>query len=239
MTRKDQLYGFKIHPFADVLPMMPEEEFEELKNSIREDGVKVPVVVDMNSKQILDGRNRLKAAIEIGLKKSDIPFDHFHGTSEEAATLVSILNIDRRHLDQSQRAMAAAGLSMCLGLSQPKTAKKLNTSARSTSRASKVIQHGSALLIDKVKGGKISVGKAAKLTELPKREQNEILRSPELPKDNKSPDWKLTKQKMLATANATMRLIDELQSKKPCKNNLNIAMLKAIKQVISKGTEWK
>ncbi len=237
MTRKKELYGFTIHPFADVLPMMPDEEFEELKNSISEKGIKVPVVVF--GKQILDGRNRLKAADELGLVKSDVPFDHFFGSSDEAATLVSILNLDRRHLDQSQRAMAAAGLSMCLGLSQPKVAKKLNTSARSTSRASKVIQHGSALLIDKVKGGEISVGKAAKLTDLSKREQNEILRAPESPKDTKSPDWKMTKSKLLATANATMRLIDELQAKKPCKNNLNVAMLKAIKQVISKGQEWK
>ena len=94
------------------------------------------------------------------------------------------------------------------------------------------------MLIDKVKVGEMSVAKAVKIAELPKREQNELLRSPEKTKDQK-PQWKLTRQKLLANANATMRLIDDLQSQKPSKNNLNIAMMNSIKTVIAKGTEWK
>lgn len=233
---KKELFGHEIHAFANLLPMMGASEFSELKKSIEVNGIKVPVV--LYEGKILDGRNRLKAAAELGILKSKIPFKTIKGSKQSAATFVSVLNLERRHLDQSQRAMAAAGIAMCSGMNQEAVADKLNASARSTSRASKVIQKGSAMLIDKVKVGEMSVAKAVKIAELPKREQNELLRSPEKTKDQK-PQWKLTRQKLLANANATMRLIDELQSQKPSKNNLNIAMMNSIKTVIAKGTEWK
>ena len=142
--------------------------------------------------------------------------------------------------------MAAAGLAMCLGVTKKETSAKFKASVRTTGRATQVIKNGSALLIDKVKDGSMSVSKAAKLTELPKRQQNEILRSDDptkaigqLAEANKTVDWQKTKAKMIATANVAMRLVDQLQDEKPCKNNINIQMMKLIQSFIEKGKTWK
>ena len=92
--------GLSPHPAAELLPMMAAEPFAELVADIREHGQVEPILVD-DAGQIVDGRNRYKACLEIGIEPitatTDVP-------SEKLIDLVVSLNVKRRHLNSSQRA---------------------------------------------------------------------------------------------------------------------------------------
>jgi hypothetical protein len=98
-----------IHPLAEKFPAMPEKDFAELKESIRKYGVFEPFVIN-DKGQILDGRHRYRAIIELGrspicqmvLFKSRYP----KGVTEEQFIYDS--NIHRRHLTDDQRVMLAS-----------------------------------------------------------------------------------------------------------------------------------
>jgi hypothetical protein len=47
----------KVHPFAAQFPMMPEDELEELALDIQQNGLRHPIVLDLNG-DLIDGRNR-------------------------------------------------------------------------------------------------------------------------------------------------------------------------------------
>jgi hypothetical protein len=93
-----------IHPAARIFPMLPERELQELADDIKANGQSVAIILWRG--QLLDGRNRWMACergeIEPKIERRD-------SLSPAAAIdLVISLNIKRRHLDESQRAMAAA-----------------------------------------------------------------------------------------------------------------------------------
>jgi DNA-binding transcriptional regulator YiaG len=94
-----------------------------------------------------------------------------------ARALVS-LNLHRRHLNESQRAMVAAKIAtMRQGertdlpsidgrLSQPQAATLLNVSKPTVERASKVVKHGDKKLIADVESGEVTVSAAAKIATM-------------------------------------------------------------------------
>ena len=55
----------KIHPAADAFPMMDKNRFKDLLGDIKECGQLVPITI--YDGMILDGRNRLKACLELGV----------------------------------------------------------------------------------------------------------------------------------------------------------------------------
>lgn len=98
------------------------------------------------------------------------------------------LNLKRRHLSESQRAMVAARLanmpadrpssnSANLQTSQTQAANTLQVSPRSVASAAKVIESGSPELIAAVESGQIKVSTAATVAESPKDEQAEIMQA--------------------------------------------------------------
>lgn len=107
-------YGALVaHPFADLMPMIREWEFEDLVNDIRGKGLIVPIVLYQGA--ILDGRNRHKACCRLVAEgvfawHPEHHFKTFHGEEDEALAYVESLNVNRRHLSHSQRAMSAARL---------------------------------------------------------------------------------------------------------------------------------
>jgi len=81
---------------------LDEESFGRLKESIRENGIVVPVVVteDRNDRGkyiLLDGRNRYRAACELGIEM--IPAEVIEVSDQVAVILQYDLEICRRHLD--------------------------------------------------------------------------------------------------------------------------------------------
>jgi hypothetical protein len=76
----------------------------ELENDIRENGLRFPIV--LLDGLVLDGRNRYRACKTVGVEPR---FQDFNGNGDPVAFIVSV-NVKRRHLNTSQRAMIAAKL---------------------------------------------------------------------------------------------------------------------------------
>jgi hypothetical protein len=113
VTWRDHL---KIHPAADVFPLLPKAELEELAASIRKGGLQQKVVVyfpdflDDRSAVLLDGRNRLDALELLGeevIKDGRIDPKWIGMPPPRHRSPVSYVigaNIRRRHLTKKQQA---------------------------------------------------------------------------------------------------------------------------------------
>lgn len=155
------------HPLASLFPAMTEGEFAGLKDDIKQHGLREPVWV-MDGK-LIDGRHRLRACNELDIK---CPSREYGGT--DALSFVVSLNMARRHLDTSQRAMVAARIAnMSEGrpkttsenplVSQTTAASTMNTSVDSVKLARKVIELAEPEIIAAVDAGTLPVSQAAKL----------------------------------------------------------------------------
>jgi len=91
------------HPVAAIFPEMSGPPFAELVADIKQNGLREPVLLHPDG-SILDGRNRYRACLEAGVEPS---FRTWDGRGS-LVTLVLSLNLHRRHLDGSQRAMVGA-----------------------------------------------------------------------------------------------------------------------------------
>lgn len=80
---------------------MTEEDYVRLRNDIKENGQRVPIVVTETG-MILDGRHRYRACSELGLKPPTVTYD-----GDDPAGYVLSLNLARRHLTAEQRAFFA------------------------------------------------------------------------------------------------------------------------------------
>ena len=92
-----------IHELALVFPAMNDEEYSTLKESIKANGLKTPIWLFEG--QIIDGRNRYKACLEVGVEPT---FQEYSG--DNAIEFVRINNLHRRDLSSSQRALAIVEL---------------------------------------------------------------------------------------------------------------------------------
>ena len=89
------------HPYADLFPMIEGEARASFTENIRANGVLAPVV--LLDGRILDGRNRYRAAQELGI---ECPTVEFSGTDPLAFVIAA--NLERRHLSTAQRAAIGA-----------------------------------------------------------------------------------------------------------------------------------
>lgn len=92
----------KVHPVADLFPMLADDELKELAADIAERGLLQPIVLDVEGR-ILDGRNRYAACALAGVEPS---FTTYDGDDPEGYALA--VNIARRHLTKGQQAMVIA-----------------------------------------------------------------------------------------------------------------------------------
>jgi ParB-like chromosome segregation protein Spo0J len=93
----------KIHPAAEIFPMMSEEELERLAFDIKVKGQQFPIVQDKDG-ILLDGRNRLEACHRANVEpKFDILKD-----GQDPVAFILAANIKRRHMSKGQQAMAVA-----------------------------------------------------------------------------------------------------------------------------------
>lgn len=92
------------HPAAEIFPMMSGADFDALVADIRDNGQREPIII--YDGQILDGRNRYRACEMLGIKLATEQWDR-KGTPE---AFVISMNLHRRHLNESQRAMIGGRL---------------------------------------------------------------------------------------------------------------------------------
>jgi ParB-like chromosome segregation protein Spo0J len=93
-----RLREFEVHPLAELFPLVGGAEYEDLRTSVRENGVINRVALYRG--QLLDGRNRVRAAMAEGrpVPTYDLPDD------ADPVAFVLSQNIARRHLTPHDRA---------------------------------------------------------------------------------------------------------------------------------------
>src|SRR5262245_54448672 len=114
----------KVHPLCRMfgaLAPMPEKEHAELVEDIRQNGIKVPILVNAKKDTILDGYTRWKIAYDLKLKLADDRFEVFKGKDEEIEAEILSRNLFRRHMTDEQR---VALVSKLRGPQLEKEAKK-------------------------------------------------------------------------------------------------------------------
>lgn len=177
---------YEFHPLANIFPLIEGKAFDDLVEDIRKNGVREPIWVYQH--QILDGRNRYRAAKQLG---QEVEFRTYDG--EDPVSFVISLNLHRRHLNESQRAAVAAKLANITAgqfagnqhvpsanlqtpqVSQAQAADMLNVSTRTVAAAAKVIHNGDESLIRAVERGEATVSAAAAVADLPKQEQKQVV----------------------------------------------------------------
>ena len=180
----------KWHEFATVFPMLGDDDLQQLADDIERNGQRFPVIVDEDG-LVLDGRNRAAACRMLGIKPR---VEVFRGSDAEKLEYVVSLNLSRRHMDTSQRAMAANKLATLRdgvkagkqgapagapGITQDEAARRMDVSRRAVQRARKVEGGGAPELAEAVSAGKVSLTAAEKLVraEPDKAKQAEAVKS--------------------------------------------------------------
>lgn len=167
------------HSIADVFPLLEQGEFDALVADIQQYGLREPVVLFEG--KILDGRNRYRASLQAGVECPTVSYE-----GDDPVGFVVSLNLRRRHLNESQRAMVAAKLAtiahggdrqdanLHLARTSAEAAALLNVSERSVASARAIRDCGVEELQSKVVSGAMSVSAAADIARLPQAEQKEI-----------------------------------------------------------------
>jgi hypothetical protein len=180
----------EFHAVANLFPLMQGAAFEELVADIKKNGQREPILCDGEGR-ILDGRNRYRACRRAGVEPRFVTWDGEGSPTEVALSL----NLRRRHLNESQRAMVAARWaaleeqqhrgrplkkranlpSFPPGKLAGQAAVTFNVSTRLVTAAIKVAREGSTGLITAVDENVLSVSTAALLAGLPREEQEQLL----------------------------------------------------------------
>ena len=156
----------QISKLATLFPPMSDDEFQNLKSDIEKNGVIEPIWVHVG--EVIDGRHRYKACIELDI---DCPMREYEG--DDILSFVLSLNMHRRHLTASQRALIAAELAT-LGkgqhreneVTQAEAAKIMGTSVASLKKAKKVLDDED--MVEKVRNGDITINAALSKDKLAK-----------------------------------------------------------------------
>jgi N6-adenosine-specific RNA methylase IME4/ParB-like chromosome segregation protein Spo0J len=169
--------ALQFHVLANVFPLLEGEAFDELVADIREHGLHEAIVVYEG--RILDGRNRYRACGAAGVEPT---FTVYQG--DDPVAYVVSLNLRRRHLSESQRAMVAAKLAtlrdgqradLVKGVPIGRASALLKVSERSIARAREVMSCGAAELVQAVEHGRVSVSAAADIATQPIQQQRELV----------------------------------------------------------------
>ena len=153
------------HPAATLFPLLEGPDFESLVADIRANGLLEAIRHDRDGR-ILDGRNRYRACEAAGVEPR---FQIYDG--DDPLGFVLSLNLKRRHLNESQRAMVAArAVTMRQGarndlqpsanlpeVSQRDAAAMLTVSERTLRHAKTVQEHGGPELVHLVDQGLVAV----------------------------------------------------------------------------------
>ena len=92
--------NLEAHELANLLPMIDDVNFANLKADIEKNGILEPILLFEG--KILDGRNRYRAAKEVG-RLTPTKFKMFEGSYAEAEAYVFSTNFLRRQMTPAQK----------------------------------------------------------------------------------------------------------------------------------------
>lgn len=168
------------HAIAGIFPLMDGQPLADLTEDIRQHGQHEPIW--LYEHQILDGRNRYRACLASGV---DPVFRVYEG--DDPVGFVVSLNLHRRHLDESQRAISAAKAanhkvgnpnwsnSANSGLTTEQASEKFNIGTTAIKSAKQVLAKGIPELTTKVETGEVRVSTAADIATLSAAQQDIIV----------------------------------------------------------------
>jgi len=164
---------YERHPLSAAFPDMDPEEFQDLLSSIKIHGQREPITLFEN--KILDGWHRYQACQKLEISPATYEFD-----GEDPVSYVIDLNLNRRHLSPSQKALAVVSCNSWRGVGKPvipprggincrqddisatDMAKRAGVGTRTIERAKQVVNTGDQETLDKVRRGAISLSQALK-----------------------------------------------------------------------------
>lgn len=182
----------EFHEISNLFPPMAEQDFQELKADIQANGLRESIVV--YDGKIIDGRHRYRACIELGIKPRFRQWD----AQSPLLQYVLSMNLHRRHMTTSQRALLGAELRALFeksarrrqgtrtdlradlragnnGKASEQAARLVNVSARSVESATAVKKLSDPQLVKAVRDGLVSISTAALIAKLPAGDQQKIL----------------------------------------------------------------
>lgn len=160
------------HPIANAYPSMTDAEFNALRESIKKNGVRNPIVIYEN--MILDGRHRYLACKELGIEPPTMEFEGDACPVE----YVRDINSNRRSLTASQRAAVALALMPLIEVEAKKRqarstevspdakGKSSEIAAKATGASPRMVEAVKSVakkkpeLVEKIKTGEMTVAQA-------------------------------------------------------------------------------
>lgn len=181
------------HPLSAAFPRMSADEFQNLRDSIDNNGVLNPIT--LFDGMVLDGWNRYSAANEVGMPCPSVELGDV-----DPQDFVIAQNKDRRHITMAQLAMAAnevykwrgagrlnTNSALSAELKQSEVSAKTGVSVRSLQQADVIKKTAAREVIEAIDRGEVGLPKAAAIAKLPKSEQAAAINKP-LPKHIEPPE---------------------------------------------------
>lgn len=170
----------EFHEVANLFPLMDGKEYDELCQDIKDNGLLEQIWIHPDG-SILDGRNRYRACLQVGIEPS---YNYWQNYDQTELEFVLSKNLHRRHLNETQRAIIASKITNTshggnrknqaenfpLEIRQSDAANMLNVSDR-TIRTVRTVAKEAPELLQKMEAGKMSAHQAEKKVKEKKRTQ--------------------------------------------------------------------
>jgi N6-adenosine-specific RNA methylase IME4 len=166
----------EFHEAANIFPMMTGQDYYDLRNDIKENGLLEPII--LHDGKILDGRNRYTACLDLGIEPA---FEEFKNGQSPISYVIS-KNLHRRHLNETQRGMIAGKIetmehggnrqdaNLHLEITRKEAATMLNVSPRTIATV-KAIEREAPELLPRLESGEMTAHEATKLIKKEKRQK--------------------------------------------------------------------
>lgn len=106
----EEIGGYKVHPAASLFPLIEGEEFNELVESIKNNGLQHPIIVDGDV--LIDGRNRLRAIMHL-VEQGDYVeprIEQWKHDKRNVAEWIYDTNLLRRHMTEDARVFVSSAI---------------------------------------------------------------------------------------------------------------------------------
>lgn len=167
------------HQYANLFPMMSEAELKTLIDDMKANGYDTSSPIITYQGMILDGRNRYRAAAEASVIPSTVEY-----SGDDPLAFVIRHNLNRRHLDETQRGGVASKLAnMRQGersdllsidkrsVSMQEAADLLNVGVATVARY-RAVAAAAPEMVEKMDSGEITANKAYKEVKAQQKKEN-------------------------------------------------------------------